>query len=154
MNKYGIILLWFFSWQTAAMKTLPGIMSEGSLSFRCNGSLYTANSTHARGYVVKQTSVGYINGANNENMVIGIEWKGVERPGTFSICNKQDKAEFSINHKTYSVRQTGNYLKIKISDIKQHGAFLLLTGTFEGQLEDKNGNKITITDGKFATHSL
>jgi hypothetical protein len=130
------------------------LISEGSLSFRSNGTLHTALPTHARGYAVKQTSVAFINGANSENMVIGAEWKGVKGRGTFLISHTEGKAEFTINHKTYFVKQSGNYLKIVISEVNQYSSFLLLTGTFEGQLEDKNGNKIVITEGKFATHSL
>lgn len=154
MYKYGIILLCFISMQAAAVKSLREILSQGSLSFRCNGALYTANSTHARGYVVKQTLVAYINGANSENMVIGVECKNVKSVGTFYVNNKEGKADFTINHKTYSLKQADDYIKIVINDVKQQGAFLLLSGTFEGQLKDKNGNKIIITEGKFKTHSL
>jgi len=147
------VLLWF-PWQVAAGVYPQTIRSVGSLAFKCNGQLYTADSTHARGYAVKQTSVAYINGANSETMVIDIEWKGVKGPGTFFINSKESNAEFTINHKTYSLKQPGGYLKIVIVRAKQQGSFVLLTGTFEGQLQDKNGNKATITEGRFETVTL
>jgi hypothetical protein len=129
------------------------INSTGSLSFRANGQLYSANATHARGYAVKQSSVAIINGANND-MVIGIEWKGVKGPGTFTISTRAGKAEFTIDHKTYFTRQAGDYLTVTVKTVKQQGAFLLLNGTFEGQLQDKNGVRMTIAAGHFETFSL
>lgn len=155
MTRYiAIVLLLSFGWGLAAGSS-PGIIkSVGSLTFRCNGQLYTADSTHARGYAVRQTSVAYISGANSETMVIDIEWRGVKQTGTFLINYKDSKAEFSINHKGYSLKQEGDYLKIVIDRVKQQGAFLLLSGTFEGQLQDKNGNKAKITEGRFETVAL
>lgn len=135
----------------AAKQTIKSI---GSLTFQCNGQLFVADSTHARGYAIRQSSVAYINAANSDNLVINIEWKNVKGPGTFFINNKTGKAEFTINHKTYSLKQPGDYLKIVISHIKQQGPFLLFTGTLEGQLLDKNGNKVRITEGRFETITL
>jgi hypothetical protein len=127
--------------------------SIGALHFRVNGQLYMADSTHARGYAVNQTALAYINGANRE-MVIGMEWPGVKGPGIFSIDTRIGKAEFTIDHKTYFPRQAGDYLTVTVRTAKQQGAFLLLSGTFEGQLQDRNGNKLKITDGFFETRSL
>lgn len=131
-----------------------GSRSLGSLSFRCNGEFYAADSTHARAYAVKQTSVAYINGANKENMVASIEWKAVKGPGQFVIDKQNGKVEFTINHKTYLLTGAGDYIKIMISKVKQQDSFLLLSGTFEGQLQDKSGNKIKITEGIFETLGL
>ena len=155
MNKY-LKILWL-SWlplQVAATTSPQVIKSIGSLTFHCNGQVYTADSTHARGYAVKQTAMAYINSANSENMVINIEWREVKGPGTFFVNKKTGKAEFTINHKTYSLKQPDDYLKIVISSVKQQGAFVLLSGTFEGQLQDKNGNKARITEGRFETVTL
>ena len=154
MNKY-LKIAWLiclpFQLMAATQQTIKSI---GSLAFQCNGQLYTADSTHARGYAIKQSSVAYLNAANSENLVINIEWKNVKAPGTFFINNKTGKAEFTINHKTYSLKQPDDYLKIVIRSIKQQGSFLLLTGTLEGQLQDKNGNKVRITEGRFETITL
>ncbi|MEP7376567.1 MAG: hypothetical protein ABI675_24430 [Chitinophagaceae bacterium] len=154
MNRYlNIVWLFYLPLQLMAA-TGQTIKSIGSLTFQCNGQLYTADAAHARAYVIKQTAMAYINAANNENMVINIEWQNVNTPGTFYISNKTGKAEFIINHKTYSLKQQDDYLKIVISYIKQQDSFLLLSGTFEGRLLDKNGNKVRITEGRFETITL
>ncbi len=140
--------------QASGMMYPNKVNSIGALSFKCNGQLYTADSTHARGYAVKQTTLAYINGANTDNMVIGIEWKGMKGVGTFYVSNKEGKAEFTINHKTYYVKDEGDYVKVVISIAKEQGAFFLLNGTFEGQLQDKSGNKVKITEGKIQTQSI
>jgi hypothetical protein len=143
-------LLWI-PFLLSATAGVPG--SRGTLRFQANGQLYTADSTHARGYAVQQTTLAYINGANGD-MVIGIEWKGVKGPGIFSIDTRSGKAEFTINHKSYFPKQAGDFIKITVLSAKQQGAFLLLNGTFEGQLQDRNGNRLKITAGIFETLSL
>lgn len=150
-NYLNILLLLWLPMQLNAIAVKRA--SIGALSFKANGQLYTADSTHARGYAVRQTSQAFINGANN-NMVIGIEWKGVKGPGIYSVDTRAGKAEFTIDHKTWFPKQAGDYLKITVKAVKQQGAFLLLNGTFEGQLQDKNGNKVKIEAGVFETSSL
>ena len=152
MKRYlNILILLWVPFLLSATAAPPG--SLGTLHFQANGQLYTADSTHARGYAVKQSTLAYINGANQE-MVIGIEWKGVKGPGIYSIDTRAGKAEFTINHKSYFPKQAGDFLKITVLSAKQQGAFLLLNGTFEGQLQDRNGNKLKITAGIFETLSL
>jgi hypothetical protein len=152
MKRYlNILMLLWIPGLLSAFAGKPG--SIGTLHFQANGQLYTADSTHARGYAVKQTTLAYINGANGE-MVIGIEWKGVKGPGVYSIDTRAGKVEFTINHKSYFPKEAGDYLTIKVLSVKQQGAFLLLNGTFEGQLQDRNGNKLKITAGIFETLSL
>lgn len=135
-------------------KTLYKPLSKGSLSFKLNGKLYVADSSHARGYVNKQTMQAYINGANSEDMVMGIEFSGVNTKGIVTLTNTNGKVDFTILHKTYSIVKPGDYLKLTIINIKQQGSFLLLYGMFEGSLQDKLGNKALITEGKFETTSL
>lgn len=155
MNRYAMILLLFFVCnKAAAIQNLVEIRSEGSLSFRLNGQLYTATSVHARGYAVKQTTTAYINGANNEDMVIGVEVKGVKDKGVYNIDFSNGKVDFTIQHKTYTMVKPGDYLKLTVYSVKEQGAFLLLNGSFEGQLQDKAGNKVMITEGKFETIRL
>lgn len=129
-------------------------LSKGSLSFKLNGKIYIADSSHARGYVNKQTMQAYINGANSEDMVMGIEFSGVSSKGTFMLNNTKGKIDFTIQHKTYTVLKPGDYLRVTVTGIKQQGSFLLLSGVFEGSLQDKLGNKALITEGKFETINL
>jgi hypothetical protein len=152
MKRYQYILLllcipWLMSTRSVDQR------SVGLLRFQANGQAYTADSTHARGYAVKQTALAYINGANGE-MVIGVEWKGVKGPGTYTIDVRTGKAEFTINQKSYLPAAPDDYLKVTLTSVKQQGAFLLLNGTFEGQLQDRSGNKLRITAGIFETRSL
>lgn len=153
MKIYLTILLLLL--MPCLLNAIPGHnpASIGILRFRVNDQLYTADSTHARGYAVKRTSLAQINGANS-NMVIGIQWKGVKGLGVYAIDARNGTAEFSINSKTYTLKEAGDYLKVTVKAAKQQGAFLLLGGTFEGQLQDRNGNKLKITEGFFETRSL
>ncbi|MGF2412197.1 hypothetical protein [Ferruginibacter sp.] len=147
------LLLWLHN-LNAATVFAQTIKSAGVLNFKCNGQLFTADSTHARGYALKQTDAAFIKAANAENIVLSVEWKGMKGPGIYIITAREGNAVFTINHKTYVLKQTGDFIKIVISTVKQSGSFLLLSGTFEGQLQDKNGNKIKISEGKFETISL
>lgn len=152
MKRYlNILMLLWVPLLLSANASPPG--SLGTLRFQANGQLFTADSTHARGYAVQKTTLAYINGASAD-MVIGIEWKGVKGPGIFLIDTRAGKAEFTVNHKSYFPKQAGDFLKITVLSAKQQGAFLLLNGTFEGQLQDRNGNKLKITAGIFQTLSL
>jgi|GEM_PF-5306892 len=137
-----------------ALSQQAAVKSNGYLSFQCNGILYTADTTHARGYAVKQTGTAFLSAANSQNMVINMQWEKLTGPGTYLITKAAGKAEFTINHKTFFLKQSEDYVKVIISSIKQQGPFLLLKGTFEGQLYDKNGNRINITHGKFETIHL
>lgn len=135
-------------------KVLHKPLSRGALSFKLNGKLYVADTSHARGYTVKQTMQAIINGANSEDMVMDIEFKNNYTKAIYTINNVNGKVDFTIQHKTYSVTKPGDYLKVTITAVKQQDAFILLNGLFEGQLEDKQGEKAVITEGKFETISL
>src|SRR4051794_17423649 len=123
MKRYQYILL--LLWSPFLLST-RGVdqRSLGTLRFQANGQVYLADSTHARGYAIKQTSLAYINGANGD-MVIGAEWKGVKGPGIYTIDMRAGKAEFTINHKSYIPATPDDYLKVTLTSDKQQGAFLL-----------------------------
>ncbi|MBI1781394.1 MAG: hypothetical protein HYR66_08490 [Sphingobacteriales bacterium] len=154
MKWIVLIVLLMLLTAFAKDKALYKPLSKGSLSFKLNGKLYIADSSHARGYVNKQTMQAYINGANSEDMVMGIEFNGVNAKGTFTLTNTNGKVDFTIQHKTYTIAKPGDYLKVTITNIKQQGSFLLLDGSFEGSLQDKLGTKVLITEGKFETSTL
>lgn len=150
----GILMLLWLPNITATALFAQTIRSSGVLHFKCNGQFYTADSTHARGYALKQSDAAFIKAANTESIILSVEWKGFKGPGTYIITAKEGKAEFTINHKSYSLKQSGNFIKVVISSIKSTGSFILLNGSFEGQLQDKSGNKIKISEGIFETISL
>ena len=70
--------------------------------------------------------------------------------------DKKGTINFTIDGKTYWTRSvTGdNFLDIKITEAKNKYNVILLSGTFEGVLEDKEGNKVQITEGKFITEDI
>ena len=127
------------------------VKSKGSLSFQCNGEWFHADSIHARAYALKHAGTVFINGANADNMIVNIQAEGINGKGTFVITEKNGRAEFTINHKTYFLKGQENYIKMVVSQVKLQGTFLLLSGTFDGLLQDKNGNKIKLAQGLFET---
>lgn len=129
--------------------------SKGSMSFKFNGQLYEADPSHAKGYAMIQSGLGYINGANSEKgILISLELL-IRGKGSYSIKGDKDgKVNFTINDVMYWVRSAGDYLNIEITSVKQMSQLLLLNGTFNGVVEDKDGHKVQITEGKFSTESL
>ena len=129
--------------------------SKGSMSFKFNGQVYEADPAHAKGYAMKQSGLGYINGANSsKGILIGLELF-IKGKGSYSIKGDKDgKVNFTINDDTYWIKNAGDYLNVEITDTRQIGQLLLLNGTFEGIVEDKEGHKAQITEGKFSTESL
>lgn len=155
MKICTLLLLLFFTQPLSAVAVYAQtVKTSGILNFKCNGQLFVADSTHARGYALKQNGTAFLKAANAANIVLSVEWNGLKGTGVYTITAKEGKAEFTINHKTYGIKDAADYVKINISSIKQSGSFLLLSGNFEGQLQDKSGNKIKITEGKFETTSL
>lgn len=129
--------------------------SKGSMSFKFNGQLFEADPSHAKGYSMIQTGLGYINGANSsKGFLVGLEIF-VKGKGNLSVKRDQDgKVNFTINDVMYWVKSPGDYLNVDITNVKQMGQLYLLSGTFEGVVEDKDGHKAKITEGKFSTESL
>lgn len=70
--------------------------------------------------------------------------------------DKKGTINFTIGGKTYWTKSvTGdNYLNITITDIRDKYSVKLLSGSFEGVLEDKEGNKVQITEGTFVTNDI
>ncbi|MBS1622011.1 MAG: hypothetical protein JST10_00870 [Bacteroidetes bacterium] len=129
--------------------------SKGSMSFKFNGQPYEADPAHAKGYAMVQTGLGYINGANSsKGILIGLELF-VKGKGAISIKGDKDgKVNFTINNVMYWVKSPGDFLNVEITNVKKMGQLLLLSGTFEGVVQDKEGHKAKITEGKFSTESL
>ena len=128
--------------------------SKGTLSFRYNNQLYVADSSHARAYVLKSDSTAFISGSNSENMVMDVQWKHFKAAGNYTITMMNGKAEFTIEHKTYTLSQNRDFVKVTVASVKTAGSFLLLTGSFEALLHDKNGNAVPVKEGKFTTYTL
>jgi hypothetical protein len=131
------------------------IQSKGVLAFRHNGQLFAADAAYARGYAVAATQTGYLTAANTSNMALNIEKAGMIKPGLYKLAPAQkNKCSMTVNHTTYFLKEESDYLLITITAVREEGNMILLTGSFEGTLHDKNGNIAVITEGKFTTHNL
>jgi hypothetical protein len=77
--------------------------------------------------------------------------------GAYRVDNDSNgKLNFTLRGKTYWVRDVDgtNYLNIRITGVKEKYNVKLLSGTFEGVLADKDGNKVRITEGVFVTSDI
>ena len=131
--------------------------SKGSLSFKLNGELYEADAAHVKSFSNTQIPLAMIMARNEKGLTVSMQINGGNKEGEYKIDRDgKGTVGFNINNKMYWVRMPskGDYLTVTITATKPIATVILLTGTFEGQLEDKDGNRITITDGNFTTESL
>lgn len=140
--------------QVNAGRGFSKLPSSGQLSFRGNGQLYKAVSTHARGYAVPLSDTAFIRAANNTDLVINLEWYGFTGTGSYQLRPGSGTAAFILQHKDFNLEGQGCYLRIIINKITQQGAFRLLSGRFEGELQHVKGERMKITEGTFETYSL
>ncbi len=130
------------------------ILSVGIFSFKVGTQVYVADTTHARGYANQTTGIGYITAANSQDMVVDISKKELKSVGTYVLKARDSKVVFTLNSKSYSLRREQDYLRVTITSVRTAGSFSLLNGRFEGQLTDKLGNVVKITEGYFETKNL
>ncbi|MFN9710091.1 MAG: hypothetical protein ACK55K_01615 [Bacteroidota bacterium] len=128
--------------------------SKGFLSFRIDGMLYKADSTHARAYSIKSATKAFLSAANKNNMLLDVQWNVFKGPDTYIINKSKGSADFVINHQTYTFIRPDDFIKVTITGIREKGTLLLLKGNFEGRLRDRNGKEINISEGKFETIQL
>jgi hypothetical protein len=129
--------------------------SRGSLSFKHNGRSFTAAADHARGYSVQSEKLGYLSGANADNMILDIEVTGMYKTGAvFVNVSGNDKCTVTINHISYSIKEPNDYFKITVTKVSKEGSMILLSGCFEGKLHGKTDTEAVITEGRFLTISL
>ena len=135
---------------------LPKHLGKGSLSFKANGTLYQADPAHAKAFSNAQMPAAMIMARNDNGLTVSVQF-GYTKEGAYKIDRDgKGTVGFTINNAMYWVRMpsNGEYLTINITKAQTIGNVILLSGTFEGVLEDKDGNKITITDGQFTTDNL
>lgn len=131
-------------------------VSKGSLSFKVNGQAFEADPAHAKCWSTSNIPL-IMCMAKGKDLTVSLEIGSNSGKGVFRIeSDKQGKVGFTIADKFYWVKLKGDYLSVTITDSKtvQYSSVVMLSGTFEGQLEDKDGNKVLITDGQFTTESL
>ena len=94
---------------------------------------------------------------NDKGLSVSMQIQNMTGEGTYKLDgDSKGSVNFTINGKTYWTRSVmgDNYLNVTVTSTKNQATVILLSGIFEGVLEDKDGNKVQITEGKFTTESL
>jgi hypothetical protein len=126
---------------------------KGSLSFKLNNHTYQSDSTQTKCWTSDKTPSAILWA---KGLDINVSWQiqNVTGKGIYRI-DKDSKGTINITtgNKTYWIRKTdgSNYLNITIADIREVYGVKLLSGTFEGIVEDKEGNKVQVIAGRFTT---
>jgi hypothetical protein len=129
---------------------------KGSLSFKLNGQLYQTDPGHTKCWSTASVPLAMMMAKGDG---LSISWQMGYKEGERSYkLDGDDKGtvNFTIGGKTYWTRSVkgDNYLDIKITEVKDKYSLKMLSGTFEGVLEDKDRNKVQITEGKFVTEDI
>jgi hypothetical protein len=137
--------------------SLANHQSVGSLSFKLDGELFEADPAHAKAWTTVQIPLAMLMARNDKGLSVGMQIQNMHGEGEYKIDgDRKGNINFTVNGKTYWTRSvTGdNYLNLIVTSTKEQATVVLLSGTFEGILEDKDGNKVHITEGKFTTDKL
>jgi len=131
--------------------------SVGSLSFKMNGELFEADAGHAKAWTTVQIPLAMLIARNDKGLSVSMQIQNMTGEGTYKLDgDRKGNVNFTINGKTYWTRSVmgDNYLNLVITNTKSQATVVLLSGTFEGVLEDRAGNKVQITEGKFTTDKI
>lgn len=131
--------------------------SVGSLSFKLNGEFFEADPAHAKAWTSTGVPLAMMQAKNDKGLSASMQINNFKGEGAYKIDRDSEGGmNITVNGKTYGIRSVmkDDYLNVVISNIKTLGPVLLLSGTFEGVLEDKDGNKVRITEGRFTTESM
>jgi hypothetical protein len=129
---------------------------KGSLSFKLDGQLYTTDPQHTKCWTTASVPLAMLM-AKGEGLSISWQMGYEEGKNSYKLDgDRKGTINFTIGGKTYWTRSVkgDNYLDIIITDVKNKYSLKMLSGTFEGVLEDKDGKKVQITEGRFATDDI
>ena len=131
--------------------------SVGSLSFKLNGELYEADPGRAKAWTTTQVPLAMLMARNDKGLSVSMQIQNMTGKGEYKLDgDSKGNVNFTINGKTYWTRSVmgDNYLNVMVTSTKNQATVVLLSGTFEGVLEDKDRNKVQITEGRFTTEKL
>ncbi len=131
--------------------------SVGSLSFKLNGELFEADPDKAKAWTTSQLPLAMLMARNDKGLSVSMQIQNITGIGEYKLDgDSKGNINFTVNGKTYWTRSVmgDNYLNLKITSTKNQATVVLLSGTFEGVLEDKDGKKVQISEGRFTTESL
>lgn len=129
---------------------------KGSLSFKLNGQLYETDPAKTKCWSTTTIPLAMLM-SRGEGLSVSWQMGYTTGQSDYKLAgDKQGTVNFTIAGKTYWTRSVkgDNYLDIKITSANNKYNVILLSGTFEGVLEDKDGNKVQITEGKFVTEDI
>jgi hypothetical protein len=132
------------------------VKGKGQLSFRMMGTIYHSNPTQTKCWTSPQVPLTIL-WAIGEDLLISWQLQQVKTKGQYRIeRDSSGKVNFSIAGKSYWIRKTdgSNYLLVTITAVREVYNVKLLSGTFDAVLEDKEGNKVKITEGRFVTEDI
>jgi hypothetical protein len=164
--RKGILILvvivfgWFKSnGQTAhtSKPSSPALMKgKGTLSFKTGNRSYQSDSTQTKCWTSEKTPVAML-WAKGENLHVSWQIQNITGKGSYRI-DKDSKGiiNITVGSKTYWIRKTdgSNYLNVTITGIREMYGIKLLSGSFEGVVEDRDGNRIIIREGRFVTEGI
>ncbi len=142
--------------RTASKRPGKSMMQgNGIVSFKLDGQLYETDPTTTKCWTTSSIPLAMMM-AKGKDMSVSWQIQHTKGWDNYKIdSDAKGTVGFKIGEKMYWVRSRGsNYLNIQITSTKNIGTVLLLSGTFDGVLEDKDGNKVQVTEGKFTTESL
>ena len=131
--------------------------SVGSLSFNLNGDSFEADPARAKAWTTTQVPLAMLVARNDQGLSVSMQIQNMTGEGTYKLDgDSKGNVNFTVNGKTYWTRSVkgDNYLNVIITSTKKQTTVVLLSGTFEGVLEDKDGKMVQITNGRFTTESL
>lgn len=129
---------------------------KGSLSFKLNGQLYETDPKQTKCWSTVNIPAAMLI-AKGDGLSVSWQMHYDKDQTTYRLDkDKKGTVNFTIGGKTYwtKSRLGDNYLDIKFTTVKDKLSLILLSGTFEGVLEDKEGNKVQITEGRFETEDI
>jgi hypothetical protein len=141
-----------------ASKSRPKSLTQGkgSLSFKLDGQLYETNPQRTKCWTTTSIPLAMLMAFGDG---LSVSWQmgyTAEQKSYKLDGDKKGTINFTIGKKMYWTRSVrgDNYLNITITAVKDKYSVQLLSGTFEGVLEDKEGNKVQITEGQFVTEDI
>ena len=132
------------------------IRGKGSLSFKLNGKIYHANPSEIKCWTTAKVPVAIL-WAKGDDLNISLQIQHMKGTGIYRIDkDSSGKTNFTVGGKVYWIKRTdgSNYLNVVITGIKDLYSVKLLSGSFEGILEDGDGHRVNITAGLFTTEGI
>ncbi|MGB8193930.1 MAG: hypothetical protein WCF67_18500, partial [Chitinophagaceae bacterium] len=142
--------------KSAASRPATLTKGKGSLSFKMNGQTYETDPQRTKCWTISSVPLAMLMAYGDK---LTVSWQMGYEAGKESYKLDGDNKgtiNFTIDGKTYWTRSVkgDNYLNIMVTSVKDKYNVKLLSGTFEGVLEDKDGNKVQITEGRFITEDI